>query len=957
MTDAGIRVVVIPGTHDVYDSRSIYRAFDLAHWPACPPAVSCCTVLTPERPELLFADLDLVVYGRVFATKRAPRSPLEGFDVRADERASWKVGIYRWLALHRRQGRARRRPLQRRGGRRQRARLPGAGPLASFLSGRAGATTWAYPGAPEPVAVDQDGAGDVCLVRLEDGTGGRSSVHVERVRVGRTGLPQRRVRRRRAGQPGGARAATCRAGRPRPGPRRDHRRHRAGQPRDRIPTRSSASWRRRSCSCASRTARPGGGPGPQLPADTVAGRFMRRGGASRRCRGERGPCRRRAGPPGAAARTPPAPRRPRPRDAGLSRAHHPPGPQRLQAPRSAGHRAGGRSDHRPRAQRGRQVDHPGGPRAGALPQGRRRPRGHPQLAAGAARRPPRSSSSSRRTVGRAAVEALRRPAGGGRADARGQTSRDFALIQAQVADLTGIPSEAFFRATAGVGHAELDAVASDEPAISDRLQLAVSGADRGTAKAKKKLDAAIQRYRPEGLKNPGLLKAAREEIGLLEPSWRGRGGPRATGGGPAARAEARRAARRRLDGAAAARAGRPGRGQRAEALVPGARPRRSATSARSGPPSWSRRPSARAARCPPRVAAGRCAAPSPGSSLAYEISELEAELDVEADVTRSTRVGTRRRDRCAGWPSRPSSSSSVGCSASWSVAWPAGPAWSSARSSRSGPGAGLPGRRAPPSARPRHAPGPGRRDAAQDRNGARRSASAVAPRAGAGCSRSRRRTSPRPRRSWPPSEQHTERLAHIEGELRGLGVEERNLRRLVKPATRRPMTPSRPAIALAGMGDLGVTRRPSARPPSASSSRPSRPATAHGPRRTRRRAASTPTSWTPSWWRASPSGSPRRASGTPSWSVACSSTRPRGRPSRRPSRPPSRPRPATSRSTWARPSRASPAGAIATSRSTTRASPSGCARRRRGRSWMSGSSRRARPTSSSWPPASAWSAS
>ena len=55
-----------------------------------------------------------------------------------------------------------------------------------FLSGRAGETTWAYAGAPEPVAVDQDGAGDVCLVRLEDGIGGRSSVHLERVRVGRT---------------------------------------------------------------------------------------------------------------------------------------------------------------------------------------------------------------------------------------------------------------------------------------------------------------------------------------------------------------------------------------------------------------------------------------------------------------------------------------------------------------------------------------------------------------------------------------------------------------------------------------------------------------------------------------------------------------------------------------------------------------------------------------------------
>jgi DNA repair exonuclease SbcCD nuclease subunit len=56
----------------------------------------------------------------------------------------------------------------------------------SFSQGRAGSTVWAYSGAPEPVAVDQDGAGSVCLVRLEDGVGGRSSVRVDRVAVGRT---------------------------------------------------------------------------------------------------------------------------------------------------------------------------------------------------------------------------------------------------------------------------------------------------------------------------------------------------------------------------------------------------------------------------------------------------------------------------------------------------------------------------------------------------------------------------------------------------------------------------------------------------------------------------------------------------------------------------------------------------------------------------------------------------
>lgn len=186
LTDAGIRVVIIPGTHDVYDSRSIYRAFDLPAMAGLAPGSDLLTVLTPDAPELHVEALDLLVVGRVFPTKRAPQSPLAGFSVGRDERASWKVGM-----IH--------------GAR----RIPGKveqdeviftdeeiaaseldylalGHWHSFSTGRAGATTWAYPGAPEPVAVDQDGAGSVCLVRLEDGIAGDSSVLVEQVEVGRT---------------------------------------------------------------------------------------------------------------------------------------------------------------------------------------------------------------------------------------------------------------------------------------------------------------------------------------------------------------------------------------------------------------------------------------------------------------------------------------------------------------------------------------------------------------------------------------------------------------------------------------------------------------------------------------------------------------------------------------------------------------------------------------------------
>ena len=89
LTERSIRVVIIPGTHDAYDSRSIYRAFDLAEM----AGTDRLTVLTPERPDVVFADLDLIVYGRVFATKRAPTSPFADFRPKGDRRASWKVGM------------------------------------------------------------------------------------------------------------------------------------------------------------------------------------------------------------------------------------------------------------------------------------------------------------------------------------------------------------------------------------------------------------------------------------------------------------------------------------------------------------------------------------------------------------------------------------------------------------------------------------------------------------------------------------------------------------------------------------------------------------------------------------------------------------------------------------------------------------------------------------------------
>lgn len=182
---ARIRSVLIPGTHDVYDRSSVYRAFDLAALAGAGADDGMVTVLTPSRPWIHLPALDVVVHGPVFATKRAPHSPLKDLASVAVPPATWKIGL-----LH------------------AAISIPGrtdhdevvittdeiaASGLDYLALGHwhaaqvatAGGVTYAYSGAPEPVAVDQDRAGKVLLVAL-DGHDGRRSVAVEERQVGRT---------------------------------------------------------------------------------------------------------------------------------------------------------------------------------------------------------------------------------------------------------------------------------------------------------------------------------------------------------------------------------------------------------------------------------------------------------------------------------------------------------------------------------------------------------------------------------------------------------------------------------------------------------------------------------------------------------------------------------------------------------------------------------------------------
>jgi exonuclease SbcD len=192
LAEARIRTVIIPGTHDCYDRASIYRAYDLAALAGRRPDDGSITILDPDHPSVHLPVLDLEVVGQVFATKRAPHSPLLGLGGPPPDSpdpsqrpATWRIGMIHGSIS-----------------------IPGKtehdevvittdeiaasgldylalGHWHSTQTAKAGNVTYAYSGAPEPVALDQDRAGKVLLIELVDNAGVRS-VTVRECQVGRT---------------------------------------------------------------------------------------------------------------------------------------------------------------------------------------------------------------------------------------------------------------------------------------------------------------------------------------------------------------------------------------------------------------------------------------------------------------------------------------------------------------------------------------------------------------------------------------------------------------------------------------------------------------------------------------------------------------------------------------------------------------------------------------------------
>lgn len=98
----------------------------------------------------------------------------------------------------------------------------------------------------------------------------------------------------------------------------------------------------------------------------------------------------------------------------------------------------------------------------------------------------------------------------------GHSYTDPARVDEILAGLIGVPNEAFFRSTASIRHEELDDLDRDEGALRDRLQASIGGGDKGSSRARGRLEDAIRALKSRGDKNPGRLKIAEEAVARAE---------------------------------------------------------------------------------------------------------------------------------------------------------------------------------------------------------------------------------------------------------------------------------------------------------------------------------------------------------------------------------------------------------------------------------------------------------
>lgn len=114
------------------------------------------------------------------------------------------------------------------------------------------------------------------------------------------------------------------------------------------------------------------------------------------------------------------------------------------------------------------------------------------------------------------VEKAFGPGGSARLTFDGTSTSDPAAVDTELADITGVPSRAFFRSTALVGRGELEELDATEATLRERLSASISAADRSTSSAVEELEAVLADLNIRGERDPGRLRVAEEAVARSE---------------------------------------------------------------------------------------------------------------------------------------------------------------------------------------------------------------------------------------------------------------------------------------------------------------------------------------------------------------------------------------------------------------------------------------------------------
>lgn len=104
------------------------------------------------------------------------------------------------------------------------------------------------------------------------------------------------------------------------------------------------------------------------------------------------------------------------------------------------------------------------------------------------------------------------PGGSATLTVDGASVTDPVDIDSRLADLTGVPTAAFFRSTALVARGELEDLDRNEATLRERLSASISAADRSTTAAIEELKRSLADLNARGERDPGRLRIAEEAV-------------------------------------------------------------------------------------------------------------------------------------------------------------------------------------------------------------------------------------------------------------------------------------------------------------------------------------------------------------------------------------------------------------------------------------------------------------